>query len=174
MIWTDNPQRGGVSIYFKEHLAVRPVDPLNLNECFVLEINILNKEGYVISLYRSPSQSKNDLDQFLLNFKQLISDRMSQNPHFILVTGDFNVRSFSWWKNDLTTSEGNQVGAITSSYGLSQLICEPTHILSNLLSCIDLIFINPNNFIMDSGAHASLRPNCHHQIVYAKLNLKIE
>ena len=27
---------------------------------------------------------------------------------------------------------------------------------------------------MDSGVHASLHPNCHHQIVYAKLNLKIE
>ena len=27
---------------------------------------------------------------------------------------------------------------------------------------------------MDSGVHASLHPNFHHQIVYAKLNLKIE
>ena len=98
MIRTDNPhncKRGGVSIYFKEHSAVRPVDPLNLNECFVLEINIQNKKGYVIYLYRSPSQSKDDLDQFLVNFEQLISDRMSQNPRFILVTNDFNVRSSS-------------------------------------------------------------------------------
>ena len=69
---------------------------------------------------------------------------MSQNPHFILVTGDFNVRSSLLWKNDL------------------------------MYSYIDLIFINQNNFIMDSGVHASLNPNCHHQIVYAKLNLKIE
>ena len=69
---------------------------------------------------------------------------MSQNPHFILVTGDFNVRSSLLWKNDLMYSD------------------------------IDLIFINQNNFIMDSGVPASLNPNCHHQIVYAKLNLKIE
>ena len=27
---------------------------------------------------------------------------------------------------------------------------------------------------MDSGAHSSLNPNCHHQMVYAKLNLKTE
>ena len=26
---------------------------------------------------------------------------------------------------------------------------------------------------MDSGIHASLHPTCHHQIVYAKSNLKI-
>ena len=80
----------------------------------------------------------------------------------------------SSWKNDLTTSEGNQVDAITSSYDLSQRICEPTHILPNWSSCIDLIFINQNNLIMDSVVHASLHPNCHHQIVYAKLNSKIE
>ena len=114
------------------------------------------------------------MDQFFLNFVELISDRKSQNPLFILVTGDFNTRSLSYWKDDLTTSEGNQVHAITSSYGLSQIICEPTHILPNLSSCIDLIFINQNNFIMDSGVHTSLPPNSHHQIGYAKLNLKTE
>ena len=27
---------------------------------------------------------------------------------------------------------------------------------------------------MDSGAHTSLHPNCHHQIVYPNLNSKIE
>ena len=99
---------------------------------------------------------------------------MNQNPHFILVTDNFNVRSSSWWKNDVRTSEGNQVDALTSSYGLSQLICEPTHILSNSSSFIDLIFINKNNLIIDSGVHASLHPNCHYLIVYAKLNVKIE
>ena len=86
LIIADNPHNckgGGVSIYFKEHLAVRPVSLLNLDGCLVLEINIANEKGFVISLYRSPNQSK---DEFLLNSEQLIPDRMSQNPHFILVT----------------------------------------------------------------------------------------
>ena len=131
LIRADNPhncKRDGVSIYFKEHLAVRPVSPLNLNESLVLEINIQNKKGYVVSLTDHLVKVRMSLISFVLNFEQLISDKMSPDPHFILVTGDFNVRSSSWWKNDLTTSEGNQVYAITSSYGLSQLICEPTHI----------------------------------------------
>ena len=71
--------------FFKEYLAVRHVSPLNLNECLVLEINTQNKKGFVrISLYRSPNQSKDEFDQFLLNFEQLISHRMNQNSHFIL------------------------------------------------------------------------------------------
>ena len=67
---------------------------------------------------------------------------MSQNPLFMLVTGDFYVRSSSWWKNDLTTSEVSQIDAISLSYRLSQLILEPTHTLPKSPLCIDLIFIN--------------------------------
>ena len=81
---------GEVSIYFKEHLTLHPVSPLNLNECVVLEFNIKNKKGYVTSLYQSPSQSKDEFNQFLLNFGQVISDKTSQILHFTLVTGDFN------------------------------------------------------------------------------------
>ena len=91
-------KRGGVSIYFKEHVAARPVLSPNLNECLVLGFL---KKGYVISLYQSPSQSKNEFDNFLLNFEQLISDWISQNPHFRLETGDFNVLLSSCWKDDL-------------------------------------------------------------------------
>ena len=45
-----NCKRGGVSIYFKEHLVVQIVSPLNLNECLVLEINIQNKIKVKMSL----------------------------------------------------------------------------------------------------------------------------
>ena len=41
LIRADNPHNcksGGVSIYFKEHLAVCSLSSLNLNECLVLEI----------------------------------------------------------------------------------------------------------------------------------------
>ena len=68
----------------------------------------------------------------------------------MLVTGEFKVLLSSWCKNNLKTSEGSHVNTITLSFGLSQLTCEPTHILPNSSSCIDLIFINQSNFIMNS------------------------
>ena len=57
---------------------------------------------------------------------------------------------------------------------MNQVITEPTHNLENSSSCIDLIFSNQLNFIMDSGVHPTLHSKCHHQIIYSKLNLKIE
>ena len=62
---------------------------------------------------------------------------------------------------------------LTSHYNLHQLINTPTHILPNSESCIDLIFTSQPNLISESGVHASLFPRCHHQIIYAKVNLKV-
>ena len=142
-----NSRRDGVSDFFKEHLNVRSVNSRNLNKCLALDIHIYNKKEFVISSYLSPSQSKEEFDLSLLNFRQLIFDTLSQNPLFI-VAGNFKVRLSSWQKNYLTTTEGSQVESVTSSYGLSQLIRGPTHILSNLPLSIDLIFVNQTNLII--------------------------
>ena len=53
------------------------------------------------------------------------------------------------------------------------MIREPTHIMRDSYSCIDLLFTSHPNLIMESGVHPSLHPNCHHQIIYAKFNLKV-
>ena len=39
--------------------------------------------------------------------------------------------------------------------------------------CIDLIFTEQPNLSVNSGIHASLKPNCHHQIVQSKFDLNI-
>ncbi len=38
-------------------------------------------------------------------------------------------------------------------------------------SCIDLIFTDQPNLFIESGVHASLHEQCHHQIVYGKLSV---
>ena len=94
-------------------------------------------------------------------------------PAFRLILGDFNCRSNSWWKGDISTKEGIDLESVSSSHGLHQLITDPTHILPQSSSCIDLIFIDQPNLVIDSGVHSSLHANCHHQITHCKLNLKI-
>ena len=56
----DNPsnsKNGGVGIYYKEFLAVHPVEVKNLNKCVIFEVFIKNKRRYVVSLFRSPSET---------------------------------------------------------------------------------------------------------------------
>ena len=97
----------------------------------------------------------------------------SCKPDFKIILRDFNARSKSWWQYDVTSSEGTKIDDLTSYHGLHQLISQPTHILANSSSCIDLIFTDQPNLVTDCGIHPSLHPNCHHQIIYCKLNLKI-
>ena len=127
----------------------------------------------VVSLCRTPSQSSNEYDTFLLNFEQLLIYLNSIKPHVLLVTGDFNVRSSNWWPDDIDRVEGTRLESKISYYGLPQIINEPTHILPSSSSCIDLIFTNHPNVVINSGVHPSLHQNCHHQIIFAKINLKV-
>ena len=67
LIRADNPndsKNGGVGIYYKEFLTVFPVEVKNLNECVIFEVFIKNKRGYVVLLYRSPSQTQDEFDIF--------------------------------------------------------------------------------------------------------------
>ena len=177
LIRADNPsdsKKDGVGIYYKEFLAVRPFEVKNLNECLIFEVSIKNKRGYVVSLYRSPSQTQDKFDIFLINFEKLISDIITKNPLFVPITGDFDVRPSNWWENDLSTSEDIQVDSLTTSYCLSQIVFDPTQLLPNSSSCIDLIFTNQPNLVTESGVYLSLHPKYHHQIAFAKLSLNVE
>ena len=92
----------------------------------------------------------------------------------MILLGDFNAKSKSWSINDTTAEEGTILENLTSLIVMKQLISDATHILRHSSSSIDLIFVNQPNLLKDSGIHPSLHQNCHHQIIFCKLNLKIE
>ena len=144
-----------------------------MEECINFEISFAGKVCNFISLYRSPNQSHDIFETFFDNFELNVDTIANKNPYLIVILGDFNAKSSNWYKHDKTTYEGSKIEAITSQFGLKQLIQEPTHILSNSSSCIDLVFTSQPNLVMESTVHSSLHENCHHQLVHAKFNLKV-
>ena len=151
---TGNVKRGGVYVCFKESLPVSCLSNPYLKKCLIFEVSINNKRGYVVSIYRAPSQTSDDFNSFITNLEKLVVNISSSNPHFILMIGNFNAKSSKCSSNETTPAEGN--------------------ILENSSSCIDLIFSKQPNLIMDSGVHSILHSKCHHQIIHSKLNFKIE
>ena len=91
----------------------------------------------------------------------------------MVVLRDLNIKFKNWYINDKATTEGEEIEFVTSQFGLYHIINEPTYVLENSLSCFDLIFTSQPNLVVDSGVHPFLHPNCYHQIVYAKYNVKI-
>ena len=138
-------------------------------ETLLLEMSHNSKKVIISVIYLSSSQNNDEFYLFLSIFEKLMIDK-SCKPYLSVITGNFNARLSSWWSNDINTTEGAKLFAQTSSDGFQQLINEPTHIQKNSSACIDLIFTDQPNMSVNNGVHASLHPNCHHQIVHASFN----
>ena len=98
---------------------------------------------------------------------------VNKNPYLTVVIGDFNAKSHNWQKDDKTTASGSKLEITTSHYGRTQIVNEPTHILEDSSSNINLVFASQPNMALDIVAHSLLHPNYHHQIVFANFDFKI-
>ena len=168
-----NTKRGGVCIYYRNCLPLKLINVCYFNECITLVIKLGDKICNFVSLYRSPNQSEDDFENFCKNFELTLDAVSATNPFLMVAIGNFSAKSSNWYTGDTTTSEGSKIEAITSQFGLQQIINEPTHIQGKSESCIDLIFFSQPDLMMSSGIHSSLHQNCHHQIIFAKFNLRV-
>ena len=116
---SSNTKRGGVFIYYKESLAVRLVDITSL----------IQNKGYVVVMYRSPSQSSIEFESFVSGFKDMLSSVLFSKSQFTVILGDFNCRSSKWWSNDITNPNGTIIDFLTTTHGFKQLISDATYIL---------------------------------------------
>ena len=89
----DHNKRGGVCMYFKEHIPIlRRGDLRNLPKCLVTEIKMGKKKCFFTCLYRSPSQSSDEFDKFCSNFNLFLTNN-DLNPVSSIVIGNFNART---------------------------------------------------------------------------------
>ena len=137
------------------------------------EISFGGKICNFVSLYHSPSQSYETFEDFADNLELNLDKIGNKSRYLLVVLGDFNVKSSNLYKHDKTTYESSKIDAITCQFGLPQLIKEPTHILTDSSSCIELLLTSQPNLVMESGVHSSLHKNSHYQIIYAKINFKV-
>ena len=100
LVRADHPndtKRGGVCIYYKESLPVRTINLSYFEEALLLEITYHNKK-IIVSVI----------------LEKLVSDINNREPALSIITGDFNARFQSWWSNDINTTEGSKLLALSS------------------------------------------------------------
>ena len=177
LIRADHPsdsKRGGVCIYYKEHIPlIKRDDICTLDNCLVTEIRSQGEKCFLTCIYRSPSQSRDEFDDFCTKFDLLLSNINQEFPLCSIVTGDFNARCSRWWQNDITNSAGQEIDSLTLSAGYKQIIDKPTHIVNNSMSCIDLLFCTNQNTISNYGVDVSIFDKCHHNINFGKVNILV-
>ena len=78
----------------KEFLAVQTLNNIGLPECLICKLCLGNKTGYAVVTYRSPSQTYLEFQKVLTSFDTLLQNLQNLNPHFTMILGDFNARSY--------------------------------------------------------------------------------
>ena len=140
-------------MYYKNCLPLKALGMRFLHESIAFELQIGDKLCSFISLYRSPNQSYDDFVSFLDNFELTLDTLAQKNPFLMIALGDFSSKSSNWYNKDITSDEGKKIETVTSQNGLHQEINEPTQILNNSSSCIDLIFHSQPNLLIEFGVH---------------------
>ena len=102
-----NTKRGGVCIYYKRSLLLRVINIGYLHECLSFDLQIGDKICNFVVLYRSPSQSQDDFETFVDNFKMTLELLAQKNPFLLTAIGDFNAKSSNWYIKDKVSFEGN-------------------------------------------------------------------
>ena len=131
LIRSDHPsnnKRGNDCIYYKNFLPLRVLGIQYLQECINFELNIGGKICNFISLYRSPSQTQGEFENFIDNLELNLETLCQSNPFLIVLIADLNAKSKKWYSHDKTSHEGNKIENVTAQFGLQEIIKEPTHI----------------------------------------------
>jgi hypothetical protein len=74
----------------------------------------------------------------------------------------------------MTKPEGSEIEQLTSLVGLNQLLKEPTEYEPyKWPSCINLMFTDQSNSVMEGGTRSTHHNFCHHQISYCRMNFQV-
>ena len=102
-------RRGGVCIYYKESLPIKTLNINYLQEYICFDLKIGSKRCTIVSLYRSPSQSADEFDNFLNKLNLTVESITQKNPFLTAVIGNFNAKSSKWWIDDKATQEALKI-----------------------------------------------------------------
>ena len=127
------------------------------------EIHSKGEKYFLTCIYRSPSHD--EFKNFCVNFDLFLNNINDEFLICSIVTGDFNARSTSWWKNFITNTPGQEIDSLTSSAEYAQIVDKPTHVLNNSMSC--------KNIISNHGDDVTIFEKCHHNIIYGKINIRV-
>ena len=85
-----NTKRGRMCLYYNCSLPLKVIDVSYLQECINFEINNDDETCNFVSLYRSPSKTKDELENFIKNLDLNLKHIANKSPFLIVILGDFN------------------------------------------------------------------------------------
>lgn len=163
-----NRHQRGVLVYVSENIPARRRPDLEPNdgEMICVEVQINKKRIIVCNCYRVPYY---DIIKFSSDL-EFICDKVSE-LETLIVLGDMNARNSAFWDGDNTNTEGRALLASTTHLGLQELLHEPTRVVGDTASCIDLLFTNNHTMVSCVGTRDKIAEVCDHLPIFAQLSV---
>ena len=125
----------------------------NLLKC--QETMIIQQEAYQIT-------------QIIKTYKLIGIDLSRQahttNPQQIFVWYPSGAQMvLKWCPSDKDSKSGQDIDTFTTTFGYTQMIGEPVHIMNDKSSCIDLLFTTNSKLLYD--VEQTIYNKCHHNII---------
>ena len=112
-----NTKRGGVCLYYKCSLPLKVIEVSYLKECIIFEVKIGDKTCNFVSLYRSPSQAKDEFENFIKHLELNLEHIANKSPFLIAL---LDAKMQGWYQNDITTFEGCEIDIVTFQFDLTE------------------------------------------------------
>ena len=103
----------------------------------------------------------------------MVSSVNNQQPTCSILVGDFNAKLSKWCPSDKYNKAGQDIDTFPTTSGYTQMIGQPTHIVNETSSCIDLLFTTTSKLLSDVGVEQTIYNKHHPNIIYGSLNLII-
>ena len=142
-----NRRGGGVLIYLRDDLPAQVRADLTneVDECIWIEVTRRKcKPVFLCCAYRPPDS---DISQFIEGLSTGLSS-VDPNKYDILILGDFNV---DFHRDSRCQTSKRSLVNFYNLYGLVQLIKKPTRLTETTKTILDLIFVNNEHRMIDSG-----------------------
>ena len=172
----DGISHGGVVVYHKDDLAAtnRPELALCTNTV-VLALRINNKKVFFVTSYRKSGQNDLEYKEYMNKLDELLDEITNEDPHEVILTGDFNVHNATWWGTK-TDKKGLDMKELLDKHSFRQMVNQPTYFTNGpngpVESLLDLVCVRQPNLVVSNEVVGSIHDKCHHQINHVKINLQ--
>ena len=171
---------GGVLVYHKLDIAAAQktdIDPPSYT--IVLDLKIYGKKVFFIHSYRrfGMNGDVNECNTYFEKFENMMEKLKQENPYCTIVVGDFNAHHSTWHKEHPnlranTDVHGVRMQSIFADNNLEQIVNQPTYVMNNQSTLIDLVATDQPNLVLQNEVLPSPDPLCHHRVNLVRMNLK--
>ena len=71
-------------MYYKKNLSVKIISTSYFGQFLLCEVTCQNQKGYIVVIYRLPSQSWNEFEDFIFNLEKLTNQIKQLKPSFTI------------------------------------------------------------------------------------------